>query len=190
MTDLLTQIINFHPFNEQEQLDQQLILSVLKTNPLIFKRESHLAHITVSSWLVSPDFTQVLMAYHKIYQSFAWLGGHADGNNNLQAVIKKEVQEESGLKNFSFLSEQPFSIEVLPVAGHQKNGHYVSSHLHLNITYLMQASTNQPLRIKPDENSQIAWLDIATLKTKISEPWFYEHIYQKLIAKMQAFINN
>ena len=60
MTDLLTQIINFHPFNEQEQLDQQLILSVLKTNPLIFKRESHLAHITVSSWLVSPDFTQVL----------------------------------------------------------------------------------------------------------------------------------
>ena len=79
-----------------------------------------------------------------------------------------------------------FSLEVLTVDGHQKHGHYVSSHLHLNVTYLLQASDDLPLRIKADENSQVAWLKLSELKQKVSEPWFYDHIYSKLIAKVKT----
>ena len=57
------------------------------------------------------------------------------------------------------LSDDIFSLKVLTVDGHEKRGEYVSSHLHLNIlTY--STDTTMPLRIKPDENSQIAWLDL------------------------------
>ena len=68
------------------------------------------------------------MAYHNIYRSWAWLGGHADGDEDVRRVIKKEIQEESGLTEVKFLSDELFSLEILTVDGHEKRGEYVSSH--------------------------------------------------------------
>ncbi|STO31977.1 Uncharacterised protein [Fusobacterium necrogenes] len=91
------------------------------------------------------------MCYHNIYDSWIWLGGHTDGDSNLKNVILKEIKEESGLTNIRFLSENIFSLEVLTVAGHMKNGEYISSHLHLNLTFLLEANTTEKLFIKHDE---------------------------------------
>ena len=49
----------------------------------LYSRDNAAAHLTVSAWVVSPDRSQVLMAYHKLYDSWAWLGGHADGDRDL-----------------------------------------------------------------------------------------------------------
>lgn len=184
--ELLTAIKNYQPFNEQEALDKELILQQLTSNDQVFLRQSKLAHITVSAWIVNPDYQKILMAYHNIYQSWAWLGGHADGETDLKHVILKEIAEESGLTAVEFVTPSLFSLEVLTVDGHQKHGYYVSSHLHLNVTYLLQASDDLPLRIKADENSQVAWLKLSELKQKVSEPWFYDHIYSKLMAKVKT----
>ena len=62
-------------------------------------RENKNAHMTVSAWITDQDRKMVLMAYHNIYDSWAWLGGHADGNADLKEVIVKEIREESGLKD-------------------------------------------------------------------------------------------
>jgi len=43
------------------------------------------------------------------------------------------------------------------VDGHVKRGHYVSSHLHLNVTYLLEADEADALAVKPDENSGVVW---------------------------------
>ena len=198
MNDLMSQLKSYIPFNEQEKQDKQLIIDQLANAKDIFTRKNKLAHFTVSAWIISPDKNKVLMAYHNIYQSWSWLGGHADGNSNLKQVILKEIQEESGLTDVKFLSDDIFSLEVLTVDGHEKREEYVSSHLHLhekreeyvsshlhlNITYLFEADTTMPLRIKPDENSQIAWLDLSSLDSKVSEVWFNQRIYHKLIKKV------
>lgn len=91
------------------------------------------------------------MCYHNIYDSWIWLGGHTDGDSNLKNVILKEIKEESGLTNIRFLSENIFSLEVLTVAGHMKNGEYISSYLHLNLTFLLETNTTEKLFIKHDE---------------------------------------
>ena len=79
------------------------------------------------------------MAYHRLYDSWAWLGGHADGDRDLLAVALREVREESGLAEVHPVSEDLYSLEILTVDGHEKHGRYVSSHLHLNVTYLLEA---------------------------------------------------
>ena len=66
------------------------------------------------------------MAYHKLYDSWAWLGGHADGDRDLLAVALREVREESGLTDVRPVSEQIYSLEILSVDGHEKWGRYVS----------------------------------------------------------------
>ena len=76
--DLLEQMEAYHPFNEQEEMDQKLILKCLRQDEDIFTRKNSLAHMTASAWVVNQDRTRVLMAYHNIYDSWSWLGGHAE----------------------------------------------------------------------------------------------------------------
>lgn len=171
------------PYNEQEEKDKCLILHLLNQED-IFYRKNAVAHMTASAWIVNQKRDKVLMCYHKIYNSWSWLGGHADGEEDLLAVAIKEVQEESGLKNVRALSDDIFSIEVLTVDGHIKKGQYVSSHLHLNVTYLIEADDHDMLFEKEDENAGLKWFSLEEAIKASSEPWFRENIYSKLNAKL------
>lgn len=153
---LLEEIKAYLPFNEQEEMDKNLILDCLTQGKNVLHRENLEAHLTASAWVVNLQRTKVLMVYHNIYDSWSWMGGHADGEEDLLQVAIKEVQEESGLQTVHPVIPEIFSLEVLTVDGHLKNGKYVSSHLHLNLTYLLEADEAAQLSIKADENSGVA----------------------------------
>ena len=167
--ELIYDIERYCPFNEQEEKDKALILNWIKTNDNAFSRENAVAHMTASAWVVNKDRSKVLMVYHNIYHSWSWLGGHADGETDLLAVAIREVKEEAGT-----------------VDGHVKRGCYVSSHLHLNVTYLLEADSEEAVAIKADENSGVAWFTPEEALVKSTEPWFVEHVYAKLLEKMKT----
>lgn len=183
MEQLIAQIENYIPFNAQEIRDKAQILTFLRSGSELITRENPVAHLTASAWVVSPDRSQVIMVYHNLYNSWSWMGGHADGNWDLLQVAKKEVMEECGLRELTVVSPDIFSLEILCVAGHEKKGQYLSSHLHLNVTYLFEADPAQPLRIKPDENSGVGWVRVEDIPCKTNEAWFRDRIYSKLQEK-------
>jgi 8-oxo-dGTP pyrophosphatase MutT (NUDIX family) len=183
--ELIEQIRGYEPFNEQEARDKAGILKALESQPDIFGRENTIAHMTASAWVLDDTRQNALMAFHNIYHSWSWLGGHADGQRDLLAVALKEVQEESGL-TAAALSEGIFSLEILTVDGHVKNGRYVSSHLHLNVTYLLEAPHRAELHYRPQENQAVAWFPLGEVISASSEPWFRQHIYAKLNEKLAA----
>ena len=185
--ELVNQIENYKSFNEQEEMDRQLILNWIKNNDNAFSRENTVAHMTASAWVVNKDRSQVLMVYHNIYNSWSWLGGHADGETDLLQVAIREVKEEAGISNVWPVSEEIFSLESLTVDGHVKKGRYVSSHLHLNVSYLLEADSEEAVSIKADENSGVAWFSQEEARKKSTEPWFVENVYSKLIQKSRCF---
>ena len=75
-------------------------------------------------------------------------------------------------------------MEILTVDGHVKKGVYVPSHLHLNVTYLIEADPALPVRPKEDENKAVHWFEKDAAVSASSEPWFREHIYSKLNRKL------
>ena len=184
--ELISKIKKYQPFNEQEEMDKALILNWIETQENAFSTENTVANMTASAWVGNKERNKVLMVYHNIYNSWSWLGGHADGETDLLAVAVREVKEEAGITNVRPVSDEIFSLESLTVDGHVKKGRYVSSHLHLNVTYLLEADSEEAVSVKADENSGVAWFAPGEALKKSTEPWFVEHVYGKLVEKMKT----
>lgn len=183
---LRDEIRAFQPYNEQERTEKALILRYMELFPELLSRENDMAHFTASCWIVNPARDRVLMAYHNIYRSWAWLGGHADGEAELLRVALREAQEESGIAGARALTEQIFSLEILGVPGHVKRGRWVGAHLHLNATFLLEADDRLPLRAKVDENSDVRWIPTGQVEQAVSEPEM-RVVYRKLMEKAKKF---
>ena len=183
---IIEEIQSYIPGCEQEEKDKALMLKFLEENGDAFSRENKLAHMTASAWVLSPDGQKVVMCYHNIYKSWSWTGGHADGDADLLAVAMLEVEEETGLKTHPVV-EGIFSLESLTVDGHIKKGEYVSSHLHMNVTYLLQAEREE-LRTKADENSAVKWFSPAEALAASTEPWMVERVYRKLADRAEKYM--
>ena len=95
------------------------------------------------------------------------------------------IKEETGIKNVRPISEDIYSIEIVTVDGHEKRGKYVGSHVHLNVTYLLEADENEEIHIKEDENSGIKWFPINEVVKVSSKPWVCDRVYTKIIDKMK-----
>ncbi|MBQ7982238.1 MAG: NUDIX hydrolase [Clostridia bacterium] len=181
MQRLIQRLEDYRPVCEQEARDRRLMLEHLRTGKNPLSRDNETAHFTASSWIVSPDKRQVLMVYHNLYGSWSWSGGHADGDPDLHAVARREAQEETGVSLLlSPLGDQPISVEILPVYGHEKRGRYVSTHLHYNMTYLLIADPASPVTVKPDENSAVAWFSAEEALAAPTEYWMVDMVYRKL----------
>lgn len=186
MMGLIEQIKNYAATNEQEERDKEQMLAYMESNENCLTRENAVAHFSTSIWTVNNDHTKTLMVYHSIYNSWSWIGGHADGMENLREVALRELQEETGVKNARLVSDEIFSIETLTVDGHIKKGVYVPSHLHFNVTYLAEADETEVLVVKEDENQAVKWFTFEQALEASTEPWMVEHVYKKLIAKSRS----
>lgn len=178
-------IRRYNPYNEQETMDKELIMEAIDNYDNILTRQNVVMHITSSGYIVNKNRDKVLMIYHKIYDSWAWTGGHADGDSDLLRVAIKEAKEETGLKNVKSLCKDIFSLDVLTVDGHIKRGKYVSSHLHLNVTYLLEADEDEELIVNEDETKGVKWLPIDELGSYCSEPYMVRMVYNKLNEKLK-----
>ena len=183
---LIDDLRRYQPYNEQEVKDKALILEWLEKGESVFTRNSVMAHMTTSAWVVNKSRDKVLMAYHNIYDSWSWIGGHADGAEDLPTVALRELQEETGVHHAALVSRDIFSLEILPVSGHIKKGVYVPSHLHLNITYLAEADENEALTVNEVENQAVKWWSFADALQVSKELWFVERVYKKLIEKCKC----
>ena len=158
---------NYVPYNEQEKEDIKMIIEAEETFGDILTRDNKFCHLTSSAFVINKQHTKVLCIYHNIYKSWSWVGGHADGDDDMLYVARKETGEETSLKNFDNVK-----------------GKYGPAHLHLNVTYLFEADENENVHILEDENSNIGWLEFDELIEKSDEPYMIP-VYQKIIEKIK-----
>lgn len=181
-------IQNFKPSNDQEANDKKIILDYIEAfESNILTRDNQIAHLTSSGLILNPAMDKVLMIHHNIYKTWAWTGGHADGDIDMLEVAIKEAKEETGAEGIVPLTTDMLSIDIIPVYGHVKKGRYVSSHLHLNTAYVLIADENENLTINTEETSDVTWVDVERLGDYSNEPYLIE-IYLKLIQKAKRHL--
>lgn len=181
------------PQNPREKEDLQVMLRACELHPDVLCRSCEDGHFTASAWICDREHKRVLLVYHRIFDSWAWTGGHADGDPDLLRVALREAEEETGLREFQLLNtdvlsgdeKPPISLEILKVKAHRRRGLFVPAHLHYNLTWLLEADATTPLRIKEDENSGVAWFLLDEVCAHCSEPQM-QPIYAKLNARLRA----
>lgn len=175
-------IKNYCPDNEQEKEDRERMLMALNaaSKEILFRAEPY--HFTVSAMIFNETKDKILFAFHRIYQSWAWLGGHLDGDEDPLFAIKREIQEECGLTALQIYGSSISSLEILPVLDHMKQDKVVPAHQHFNVTYLFIGNEKDMIRPKLDENKAVAWIPLSQLEKKVKEQHMLP-IYHKIIKK-------
>ena len=167
---LIEEISSYQAENEVEQAEKAAFLQFLKTfGENVYTRDNMVGHLTATAWVVNKERTKVLMAYHKLYQSWAWLGGHSDGERDLAAVALREAQEESGIKHMQLVMKKPVDLNVCGVVPHFKRGKYVPRHLHYNLVYLLETDEGESPQANPDENEAVGWVDFGKINVFCKE---------------------
>ena len=123
VTDWKERLAAYTPETEQERRDRnEILLAAEQYGTQLLYRSHAESHFTCSGFVMNPAMDQVLMVYHRIYDSFAWTGGHADGSNDFLWTAVRETKEETGIRKPYPLTGAILSLDILPVKAHQKKG--------------------------------------------------------------------
>lgn len=182
--DYIECIRQHKPFDEEEQLTIKAMLTFIDNHQdNVLTRENLIGHMTASSVIVNQDISKMLMIHHKIYDTWTWQGGHADGCNNMLEVALKEAREETGLSDFKVMTkegEPVMKMDILPVYSHMKRGSFVPTHLHLNVAFVFQVHEDNMLEVNAEETNGLQWVAIEEVTAYAAEPEI-SPIYHRLI---------
>ena len=188
--EYINQIKSYKCDNKLEEAEKRVILDYVgKFKDDILTRENEFAHITSSGVILNESIDKMLMIHHNIYNTWAWTGGHADGEEDLLYLSIKEAKEETGVKDIKAISEDIMSLDIMSVVKHMKNGKAIASHMHLNAAYALIADETQELFVKEDENSDVSWVPVEDINKYSNEPEVAK-IYMKVISKIKDNIKN
>jgi 8-oxo-dGTP pyrophosphatase MutT (NUDIX family) len=138
--------------DEGETVDQ--IAAFVEANENCFSRELLIGHITGSAWILNPSMDSALLTHHRKLNIWVQLGGHADGDANLQRVAEREAEEESGITSLKTLSPEIFDIDIHLIP--ERKGE--PEHYHYDCRFLLQAG-NESYTVS-EESHDLSWIPL------------------------------
>lgn len=119
-------------------------------------------HITASAWILSPDGTQCLLTHHRKLQRWLQLGGHVDGESEVQRAALREAREESGMQHLELLVPgrhlEPLDLDVHTIPARKQD----PQHEHWDVRFLLRALPGQELVIS-EESNDLQWIPVSRL---------------------------
>ena len=158
LAQMMAMLEAHQPADEKEAHDIELIQQMIQAHPNIMNMNCEVGHLTASSVIVDDNSHKTLLHFHKRLNRWLQVGGHGDYETDFSIVALREAQEETGLPDLSFLSNNspivPIDYDVHTIP---QNGDF-PEHLHLDFRYVL--TTSQPDQLSPEdgESAQFKWL--------------------------------
>jgi 8-oxo-dGTP pyrophosphatase MutT (NUDIX family) len=134
-----------------------LFSEFLGSHPAVFCRQHRQGHFTGSAWIVDRSGASTLLTLHAKLGRWLQLGGHADGEQDLAAVARREAEEESGLGE---LQVEPAIFDIdrhrIPARGDE------AEHWHYDVRFVVRALGTTRFVLSA-ESTALAWRPVAEL---------------------------
>jgi 8-oxo-dGTP pyrophosphatase MutT (NUDIX family) len=160
-TSQLLQLLSaYQPSDRSERAMLQRTIELVREYPAECASRTLLhGHLTASAWILNAHRTHVLLTHHRKLNRWLQLGGHADGDLNLERVALREAQEESGLTSVRCVASTPFDVDVHTIPSHKG----VPEHFHYDVRFLCSADQAEPL-ILSEESLDLRWVALEKWK--------------------------
>lgn len=113
-------------------------------------------HFTASAFVVSRDRRQLLLILHGKLGLWLQPGGHIDpADASIEAAARREVTEETGLRELTALVDGPFDLDVHPIPPHGDS----PAHVHLDVRFLFEASVADAVAGSDAKDARLFELD-------------------------------
>jgi 8-oxo-dGTP pyrophosphatase MutT (NUDIX family) len=162
---LLDQLSAYAAVYPEEAETVTRFTAFVREQPECFERSLAQGHITGSAWIVDAVGEKVLLTHHRKLDCWLQLGGHADGDADVQAVALKEAQEESGIQNFQRLGQGIFDLDIHPIPARGE----VPEHLHYDVRYVLQV-TGATDYVVSEESHDLRWVPLDEVRFLTTDP--------------------
>jgi 8-oxo-dGTP pyrophosphatase MutT (NUDIX family) len=155
--ELITALKNYKTDFEEERnyiAPFQLLLQHFQA----YSRDHLPGHITGSAWIIDKTRNYVLLTHHAKLNRWLQPGGHADDNEDIFFVARKEAEEETGLKSFKLVKKEIFDIDIHLIP--ERND--LAAHFHYDVRILLQADRNEKTEISL-ESHDVQWIPLDEL---------------------------
>jgi len=139
-----------------------------------FDRTCRPGHITGAAWIVTADRRRCLLTHHRKLGRWLQLGGHADGQNQVELVALREAREESGMTAFELVPIDgtlvPLDVDVheIPARYDAQGAFLEDAHEHHDVRFLIIAQGDEPIRVS-DESHDVGWFTPDEVRERTDE---------------------
>lgn len=158
--DLILALSAYSSRFADEQKFVSSFLELLK-HPRAYFRDHLPGHLTGSAWIVDKSKHHALLVHHAKLNRWLQPGGHADGEENIVSVARREAEEETGLKNLVLLHPL-FDIDIHPIPERKD----FPAHHHYDVRCLFMADIADDLAIS-EESHALSWVPLEKIPMKV-----------------------
>jgi len=128
-----------------------------------WQREAGPEHVTGSTFVFSPDLSQVLLCFHRKGRFWVQFGGHVDAEDATVAeAARREAREESGIPTIELLSD-----EVADLDRHELHGGF-SCVAHWDVGFVAIVDPAERIEVS-DESDDVRWFPVDALPEESAE---------------------
>lgn len=126
-------------------------------------------HIVASGFIYSKADHKFLVLYHNDFKIYVYPGGHIESGESILEAAKREIIEETGLRNFKQIKitdneSVPIDIDTHLIGYNEKLN--LPEHYHFDFRYLFIVDSIEDVKIDEHELSDYKWIDANELKNQ------------------------